>query len=181
MNSKTISIIVIILLVIAIIVGVSVSKDSSDETMAEKDSEAMMSDQGGMMNGGDSATNGEDGGMMDKEDAMMDGDESMMKKGSYETYSTDKLALANSGNVVLFFRAKWCPTCRALDADIRANMNKIPGDLTILDVDYDDSTALKQKYGVTYQHTLVQVDANGNQIAKWSSSPTLSALVSQVK
>ena len=101
--------------------------------------------------------------------------------GSYETYSPEKIAKAATGNVVLFFRASWCPTCRALDADIKAHLKDIPSALTILDVDYDNSTSLKEKYGVTYQHTFVQVDANGSLIKKWSGSPTLASLVSQVK
>lgn len=101
--------------------------------------------------------------------------------GSYEIYAPEKLAKAEAGDVVLFFRASWCPSCRALDSDIKANASKIPGTLTILDVDYDKYTALKQKYGVTYQHTMVQVDKDGNQIAKWSGSSTLVDLVSKVK
>lgn len=101
--------------------------------------------------------------------------------GFYGAYSPDKLALAETGKVVLFFRASWCPTCRALDKDIRANLENIPKDVVILDVDYDNSTALKQKYGVTYQHTLVQVDVSGNQIAKWTGSPTLSDLLLAIK
>jgi hypothetical protein len=48
-------------------------------------------------------------------------------------------------------------------------------------VNYDNSTALKQKYAVTYQHTFVQVDKDGNLIKKWSGSPTLTALVAEVK
>ncbi len=110
---------------------------------------------------------------------LKDGGE-VMAAGSYEAYSPEKLDRATTGAVVLFFHASWCPTCRALDADIRSNLNQIPKSLTILDVDYDNSTALKQKYGVTYQHTMVQVDASGNLIKKWSGSPTLAALVSQV-
>lgn len=101
--------------------------------------------------------------------------------GSYEAYDASKLANANSGDVVLFFRAAWCPTCRALDADIRSKLGGIPADLTILDVDYDNSTELKQKYGVTYQHTFVQVDAQGNLIKKWTNSPTLAALVMEIQ
>lgn len=121
-----------------------------------------------------------DGGETMEKDEAMEGD-SMIKKGSYESYAPERLALAASGDVVLFFRASWCPTCKALDADIRARMSAIPSDLTILDVDYDNSAELKRKYGVTYQHTFVQVDAEGNQIKKWSGSPTLSALVSEVQ
>jgi thiol-disulfide isomerase/thioredoxin len=101
--------------------------------------------------------------------------------GSYETYDPSKLALAEDGTVVLFFRADWCPTCRALDADIRAHLEAIPQGLTILDVNYDSYTDMKKKYGVTYQHTLVEVDAAGNMMKKWSGSPTLASLVAEVK
>ncbi len=118
-----------------------------------------------------------------KTDAMMKGEEGAMmeKKGSYEVYSAEKLSLAQSGDVVLFFRASWCPTCRGLDSDIRSHVGDIPDGVTILDVDYDTSTDLKKKYGVTYQHTLVQVDASGNQIIKWTGSPTLALLLENIK
>lgn len=153
---------VLVLLVIVVLVvgGIYKSKNSpKDSNMMEKDS-MMKKDEG----------------------SMMDKDEGMMKSsGSYESYSADKLALADSGDVVLFFRASWCPTCRALDADIKANLKNIPSNVTILDVDYDNSTTLKQKYGVTYQHTLVQVDSSGNQIGKWMGSPTLASLVINIK
>ena len=105
----------------------------------------------------------------------------MAKAGSYETYSPEKIAKAATGKVVLFFRAGWCPTCKALDADIRSHLKDIPADVTILDVDYDNSTVLKQKYGVTYQHTLVQVDASGNQITKWSGGLTLAEFITNIK
>jgi thiol-disulfide isomerase/thioredoxin len=102
--------------------------------------------------------------------------------GSYEAYAPEKVALASdSHHVVLFFRASWCPTCRAVDADIRSHLSQIPANLAILDVNYDNSTALKQKYGVTYQHTFVQVDKDGNLLKKWAGSPTLAALVAEVK
>ena len=102
--------------------------------------------------------------------------------GSYEKYSAEKIALASaSHDVVLFFRAAWCPTCRSVDADIRSHLKAIPESLTLLDVDYDNSTDLKKKYGVTYQHTFVQVDAQGNPIKKWTGSPTLASLISEVK
>ncbi|MEK9160443.1 MAG: thioredoxin family protein [Patescibacteria group bacterium] len=100
-------------------------------------------------------------------------------KGSYEAYASEKIARASEEDVVLFFRASWCPSCRALDADIKAQ--GVPEGLTILDVNYDKETALKQKYGVTTQHTLVQVDASGEMIKKWSGSPTIAELVTQVQ
>jgi thioredoxin 1 len=105
----------------------------------------------------------------------------MMEKGSYESYSADKLARADKGDVVLFFKASWCPSCKAVDADIKANLASIPKGLSILEVNYDTATELKTKYGVTYQHTFVQVDSKGAQIAKWSGSPTLAALTTKVQ
>jgi thiol-disulfide isomerase/thioredoxin len=146
-----------------------------DTTMMEKDGEEMMEKKDEAMMKDESAMEKEDEKMMKDEGTIMG------EKGSYEAYSPEKLIYAEKGKVVLFFKASWCPTCRALDANIRANLGNIPEGITILDVDYDNSTALKQKYGVTYQHTLVQVDSKGNQIAKWSNSPTLASLLSQVK
>ena len=121
--------------------------------------------------------------MMKKDEtSMMDKGDTMMKAGSYEAYAPEKVMLASATHdVVLFFRASWCPTCRAVDSDIKANISKIPSSLSILDVNYDNSASLKQKYGVTYQHTFVQVDKDGNLIKKWSGSPTLASLVAEVK
>ncbi len=120
--------------------------------------------------------------MMEKKDGeVMQQKGEVMKKGSYEVYSAEKLARADTKDVVLFFRAGWCPTCRALDADIRANAGSIPAGVTILEVNYDTSTALKQKYGVTTQHTLVQVASDGSRIAKWEGTPTLTGIVSNLK
>lgn len=126
--------------------------------------------------------NVKDTAMVKSEDqAMVEKGDAMTEAGSYEAYAPEKVMLASeTHNVVLFFRAGWCPTCRAVDANIKANLSQIPASLAILDVNYDDSAALKQKYGVTYQHTFVQVDKDGNLIKKWSGSPTLAALVAEV-
>ena len=129
-----------------------------------------------------------DDSMMKKDGAItgdkkaMAQDGSMMHAGTYEAYSAEKIAMkAATGKVVLFFRAGWCPTCRTADADIKAHLSSIPANLTILDVDYDASTDLKTKYGVTYQHTFVEVDAKGGLVKKWSGSATLAALVAEVQ
>lgn len=152
-----------------------------DDTMQQKE-------QGEAMTKDTSSTDGsmmkdDSEGSMMKDDSPQDAmsDSTMMHTGSYEVYAPEKLAKANSGKVVLFFRASWCPTCKALDADIRSHLSAIPEGVTILDVDYDTSAALKQKYGVTYQHTLVQVKADGSMITKWAGSPTLVSLVAQVR
>ena len=101
--------------------------------------------------------------------------------GSYEAYAPEKLARVATGDVVLFFHAPWCPTCRALNANIEANLSAIPSQVTILKTDYDSQTELKKKYGVTYQHTLVQVDAQGTMIKKWSGGNALADLLAQIQ
>ncbi|NCN52313.1 thioredoxin family protein [Candidatus Parcubacteria bacterium] len=159
----------VILIIVLIVIGIS------SYAFLKNDSNDAMMDDGTMMQ--DDSTM-EDTSM--KDDTVMEGDAIMSDHGSYEAYSPEKLAKADNGDVILFFRASWCPTCRALDADIKSHRSDIPAGVTILDVDYDNSTALKQKYGVTYQHTLVQVDAQGNMITKWSSSPTLTSLLTNV-
>ena len=84
-----------------------------------------------------------------------------------------------ASDVVLFFAADWCPTCQEATANLEADPAGIPAGLAIVRVDYDDSDELKKKYGVTVQHTFVQVDADGNEVAKWSGSVTADEIAKQ--
>lgn len=89
----------------------------------------------------------------------------------YTAYSPEALAAATVGNqkAVIFFHASWCPTCKAASEDFQANIDKIPGDVTILKADYDTETELKKKYGVVMQDTFVQIDSTGKELSKWNS------------
>ena len=113
-----------------------------------------------------------EGAVMEKQDEKM-----MRKHGRYEAYTG---SLAPTGRQVLFFHAAWCPTCRSADANITSKLSDIPTDVTIHKVDYDDSSDLKKKYGVTYQHTFVQVDASGEMITKWSGGD-LNTIIQKLK
>lgn len=77
-------------------------------------------------------------------------------------------ALAEDGPTVIFFKASWCPTCQAAQRDIDANFSKLPDDLVIVTADYDAEGDLKDRYGITYQHTWVQVDPSGEVLSKWN-------------
>lgn len=96
--------------------------------------------------------------------------------GSYETYSEEAVAAAD-GRILLFFHASWCPQCRAIEDDIRAQ--GVPAGVTILHVDYDTNQELRQRYGVTLQTTFVEVDSAGDALQTHVAydEPTLDAVV----
>lgn len=89
---------------------------------------------------------------------------SNIAKGKYTDYTEDNFALAQ-GERLLFFHAPWCPQCRELDASIVSSA--LPDNLTIFKVDYDTNQALRIKYGVTIQTTIVKVDENGEKIESY--------------
>jgi len=99
---------------------------------------------------------------------------------SYDDYSEAILNELSNTEIVLFFMADWCPSCRALDNDISDNLSEIPEDVVILKVNYDTENELKKKYGVTTQHTLVQVDNEGNLIQKWSGGNRLESVLTKL-
>lgn len=103
----------------------------------------------------------------------------MVSAGSYVNYEDVTIADIE-GTIVLAFLAPWCPTCRAFESDLKASLSDIPTGVTIVKVDYDSSTDLKKQYGITQQHTFVQVDAAGTMIKKWSGSGTLEAFSAQI-
>jgi len=97
--------------------------------------------------------------------------EEVIEYGEYKTYSEAELAEAyeKGKRVVLFFHATWCPLCKQADTEFLRDVTKLPDDVVLLKTDYDSETALKQKYSVTYQHTFVQIDEDGEQVTKWIS------------
>ncbi len=94
----------------------------------------------------------------------------------YVEYSPEIIA-KTTGTKILFFYAPWCPQCRALEKSIKAG--SIPQGTTIIKIDYDSNQALRQKYEVTIQTTLVRVDDAGNLVEKYVAydEPTLQSLV----
>ena len=89
------------------------------------------------------------------------------------------MMLAEEKPTVLFFNASWCPTCREAREDFTAHSEDLEGVNLIL-VDYDNSDDLQMKYGVTYQHTFVQIDPMGNALAQWNGGGTKELLMNRV-
>lgn len=145
--------------------------ENVEVAMMKKDGDAMMEKEDAMMKKDGDA-------MMEKEDAMMkkDGDAMMEKEGTYASY--DAALVGQNKNTVLFFHAAWCPSCVAADKAISAE--EVPAGLTILKTDFDNSTDLRKKYGVVSQHTFVLVDADGNQIKKWTGGTSSADIVEKL-
>lgn len=185
MKRSTIFLIGSIVAILLIIGGVTVfalstnnDSQNSDDTMMKDDEDTMMKDEDETMDKEDDKMmeNTEDTMMEDEtEDTMMKDDQS--SAGAYIEYS--KSALTTDTNVI-FFAASWCPTCRSLDNNITSNLDFIPSGVTILKADYDNEKDLKKQYGVTYQHTLVQVDKDGNMLKKWSGSPDIESITNEI-
>ncbi|WP_053228245.1 TlpA family protein disulfide reductase [Spirochaeta cellobiosiphila] len=75
--------------------------------------------------------------------------------------------MAQSEPTVLFFYATWCPTCQEAKKELQSRVDDLKG-INLLIVDYDNSDDLQKMYGVTYQHTFVQIDSEGKAIKKWN-------------
>jgi thiol-disulfide isomerase/thioredoxin len=150
------------------------AKDESNAMMKKTEDAAMMKKQEAeamMKKTEDAAMIKNPDGTMKKEDEAM-----MTKAGIFTTYAPDALTKTEGHKNVIFFSAPWCPSCQATNKDIQANLDKIDPKLHILSADYDTSTQLKQKYGVTMQHTFVVVDGAGNLISKTSGLSTVDAI-----
>jgi thiol-disulfide isomerase/thioredoxin len=100
-------------------------------------------------------------------------------KGKYINFSELDIKKEN-GIVVLNFYASWCSSCKSLKNDILNNTEKIPSGVTIVEVDYDTQKDLVKNYGVRYQHTLVQIGKDLNEITKWSGGNTLESILNKI-
>ena len=118
-----------------------------------------------------------EGGMMMSSDSM----DNMISAPFIEFKDTEQtMMLAEKMPTVLFFNASWCPTCREAREDFTANTEKLSG-INLVLVDYDHSMELQKKYGVTYQHTFVQIDTEGNALMKWNGGGTEELLSKIIK
>ncbi|MCF1765176.1 thioredoxin domain-containing protein [Corynebacterium argentoratense] len=98
--------------------------------------------------------------------------DAMNKGGEFVTYEQymehSDAAMHHDGRTVLFFDASWCPDCQKLKNALSSEHDVIPAGVTVVDVDYDSHNDLRKQYGVTMQHTFVEVDAQGNKVSSWS-------------
>lgn len=104
----------------------------------------------------------------------------------YIEYSKANLENNSGKRRVLYFYANWCPTCRPADENFRQNEARIPEGVVLIRTNYNDTDTddeektLAGKYGVTYQHTFVQIDEGGNEVTKWNGG-SIDELLSNIK
>lgn len=144
-------------------------RSSSQEALpSEQDSISMEKKEDKTMMENNTSTS-EDAAMKKKDDESM-----MQSSGRYVEYAGSVLDESKKTRRVLFFYANWCPTCRPADVEFRSRASELPNDVTVIRVNYNDpqtdaeEKALASKYGVTYQHTYVQIDESGNVVARWN-------------
>lgn len=107
--------------------------------------------------------------MMQKDDVMMKEDtNSFVTEGQYIAYTPESFQEASDKKRVLFFHAAWCPTCKQADQEFNAQISSLPSNVVLFKTDYDTNTELKKKFGITYQHTFVLTDENGDEVKKWN-------------
>jgi thiol-disulfide isomerase/thioredoxin len=176
-SSKVILILVAAVLIISGITAFAVSNNMKMEEQKKKDSEKVSS----MMSKSADTMMSKSGDVMMSKSA--DSMTTMMSTpGDYKPYTESELVHAKEGHhVIIFFNASWCPTCQSTVKDIEANLGKIAPNTHILSADYDKETALKQKYGVTMQHTFVEVNAKGDLLNKVSGLGTVDAINAYLK
>lgn len=127
--------------------------------------------------------------MVKTDDTVMEkkADDAMMKDASnYVKYSQQVLESSATKRRVLYFYASWCPTCIPANADFEKNVSMIPEDAVVIRVNYNDpdtdaeEKALATKYGITYQHTFVQIDSKGEVVTQWNGG-SIKELLAKIK
>lgn len=176
----------VVIAIIVVIAGIgfgayTISQNTSkSDSMMKKDEEMIV----------------QDDAFIQPTDAMMKKDDSVtvyenkldnkMVGSRYVQYSKSVFDSASNSRRVLFFYASWCPTCKPADANFTQKVSNIPEDVTLIRVNYNDPETdqeekdLAKKYGVTYQHTFVQIDGTGKEVSKWNGGQ-LDELLSNIK
>ncbi len=172
--------IIIAVVVVVAIVGIGAYILSQNSTKSES---MMVKEDTTMESKTDDAMMQKDTDNMEKDDKMA---KDTMSDSRYVEYSKASFDKAGNNRRVLYFYASWCPTCKPADADLEANKDRIPNDVTVIRVNYNDPETdqeekeLAKKYGITYQHTFVQIDSQGNEVTKWNGGKT-EDLIAKIK
>lgn len=80
----------------------------------------------------------------------------------YELYTPENRAIYEGDRpFALFFHASWCPICRTVESELKANLSNYPDGFLILQADYDTDIELRQEFGITTQTSFVIFNEKG--------------------
>lgn len=92
----------------------------------------------------------------------------------YVDYTEQSLVESADSKKIVFFHAPWCSVCNFFEGEIEKE--GVPVGVTILKVDYDSETDLKQQYGVSIQSTFVLLNKDGEVVRKWPFAQGLNGI-----
>jgi methionine-S-sulfoxide reductase len=90
----------------------------------------------------------------------------------------EKIISSLTGDIVLFFHADRCPTCRQAEDNFRASGT--PAGLTIVKVDYDKEIELKKKYRILTQTSFVYIKPDGTLIKRRVGGLTIQDMLDKI-
>lgn len=98
--------------------------------------------------------------------------------GTYDDLDTDRFVLYEKN--ILFFTAQWCPSCLEAHEKFTQSANMIPSDVALWRVDYDAHEDLRDTYNIDTAHVFIEVDAEGNEMHRWSGSMTIDDVITEI-
>lgn len=101
----------------------------------------------------------------------------------YVAYTADgaSKALAQGRATVLYFWAAWCPICRAEEPKLKGWIEDSNLPVAGFRVNYDVESELKARYKIPYQHTTVFLNAEGEEVERFSGPVDEATFVAALK
>lgn len=72
------------------------------------------------------------------------------------------------GPVALYFTADWCSTCQKIKGNVKQDIASFPEGTNIVEVNFDDSKGLRERFGVDSQTTFIVLNKDGEVVKKLS-------------
>jgi len=142
------------------------------EDATEKDDGTMMDAEAGVGASMEAETEGE--AAEESGESNVNGQTSKVAQPYYIAYTADVAADAQAEGrpVVYYFWAAWCPICKAEEPTLKAWIESSEHPIAGFRVNYDTESALKAKFKVPYQHTTIFLNANGEEVERFSGPVT---------
>ena len=117
---------------------------------------------------------------IEKEKIKIEKKEIIKKENSwYLNYSEERLENSSKNNIVLFFHADWCSTCKNFEEQVLTE--KIPEDILILKVNYDKESDLRRKYNIVTQTSFVLVDSDWKLKKRWIWATWIDSIIKRIE